>query len=343
MPSLSISSSIITGLLHADLADRLDDVAGQGADIGAPVAADLALVVHAAQRDAGELAAHGAGDALAEAGLADARRADEAQDRAPALRRQLVDGQVLDDPLLDLLQVVMVLVEDALRLGDVDPVLGLLGSRAARSACRDRRAACRARPRPRACAPAGAAPCWPAARTSSGIPASAIAFFRSSTSAAVPSSSPSSFLIVASCSRSSASRWRFSSVPRVASPSSRDRRSTPRRWLRNSSTRSMRRARSKVSSTSSFSARADVHGAGDQVGELARPSRCERMVSASSRGACGSSSTASSARSRRSMKRASISVPLPSGSSTSSKRAARNGWPPTNSRMRKRCWPWQIR
>ena len=72
-------------------------------------------------------------------------------------------------------------------------------------------------------------------------------------------------------------------------------------------------------------ARADVHGAGDQVGELARPSRCERMVSASSRGACGSSSTASSARSRRSMKRASISVPLPSGSSTSSKRAARNG------------------
>ena len=32
-----------------------------------------------------------------------------------------------------------------------------------------------------------------------------------------------------SCSRSSASRWRFSSVPRVASPISRDRRSTPRR------------------------------------------------------------------------------------------------------------------
>ena len=160
--------------------------------------------------------------------------------------------------------------------------------------------------------------------TSSGILASMIAFFRSSTSAAVPSSSPSSFLIVASCSRSRASRWRFSRVPRVASPSSRDRRSTPRRWLRNSSTRSIRRARSKVSRTSSFS-----DGLMSMV--LATMSAScpaepmERMVSASSRGACGRSSTASSARSRSSMNRASISVPLPSGSSTSSKRAARKG------------------
>ena len=154
----------MTGLLHPHLADRLDDVAGQGADIGAAVAADLALVVHAAQGDAGELAAHGAGDALAEAGLADARRADEAQDRAPALGRQLVDGQKLDDPLLDLLQAVMVLVEHALRLGDVDPVLGRLAPGQLDQRVEIGRGSCRARPRPRACAPAGAAPCWPAAR-----------------------------------------------------------------------------------------------------------------------------------------------------------------------------------
>ena len=38
----------------------------------------------------------------------------------PALRRQLADGQVLEDPLLDLLEIVMVLVEDAPRLGDID-------------------------------------------------------------------------------------------------------------------------------------------------------------------------------------------------------------------------------
>ena len=40
------------GLLHA-----LDDPAGQRADVGAAVAADLGLVVHAAERDADELAA----------------------------------------------------------------------------------------------------------------------------------------------------------------------------------------------------------------------------------------------------------------------------------------------
>ena len=71
---------------RAGLADRLDDVAGQRADIGAPVAADLGLVVHAAEADAHEFAAHGAGDRLAERGLADAGRADEAQDRRLALR-----------------------------------------------------------------------------------------------------------------------------------------------------------------------------------------------------------------------------------------------------------------
>ena len=43
-------------------AQALDDLAGQGADVGAAVAADLRLVAHAAQADAVELAAHGGGD-----------------------------------------------------------------------------------------------------------------------------------------------------------------------------------------------------------------------------------------------------------------------------------------
>ena len=69
------------GLAHA-----LDDVARQRADVGAPVAADLRLVVHAAQAHAHELAPGRLRDALAERGLADAGRADEAQDRALARR-----------------------------------------------------------------------------------------------------------------------------------------------------------------------------------------------------------------------------------------------------------------
>ena len=41
-------------------------------------------------------------------------------------------------------------------------------------------------------------------------------------------------------------------------------------------------------------------------------------------------------------RRASISGVALSGSSIRSMRAARNGWPGTNSRTRKRCWPWQT-
>ena len=70
------------GVARSGLAQRLDDAARQRADVGAAVAADLGLVAHAAERDAHELAPERAGDALAERSLADAGRADEAQDRA---------------------------------------------------------------------------------------------------------------------------------------------------------------------------------------------------------------------------------------------------------------------
>ena len=83
-PSLSISSSMKSGLFEPGVAQALDDAAGQGADVGAAVAADLGLVAHAAEREADELAPHGARDRAAERRLADARRADEAEDRALA-------------------------------------------------------------------------------------------------------------------------------------------------------------------------------------------------------------------------------------------------------------------
>ena len=70
----------------AGLADRLDDVARQRADIGAAVAADFGLIMHAAETQPHEFAARRARNALAERGLADAGRTDEAQDRALAVR-----------------------------------------------------------------------------------------------------------------------------------------------------------------------------------------------------------------------------------------------------------------
>src|SRR5260370_2023167 len=97
-------------IARAGLADRLDDVARKRADIGAPVTADLRLVVHAAKADADELALHGARDRLTERGLADARRPDEAQNRSLALRTELAHRKKLNDAPLDLFQVVMVLI-----------------------------------------------------------------------------------------------------------------------------------------------------------------------------------------------------------------------------------------
>ena len=109
------------GLLH-----RLDDLAGHRADVGAPVAADLGLVAHAAQRQAHELAPRRLGDRAAERGLADAGRADQAQDRALQRAGARLHGQVLQDALLDLLQAVVVLLEDLLGLHHVDRLgLGL--------------------------------------------------------------------------------------------------------------------------------------------------------------------------------------------------------------------------
>ncbi len=83
------------------------------------MAANLGLVVHAAQRDAHEAPAQGAGDRLPQGGLAHPRRAHEAEDRSFQIALQLEHGQVLEDALLDFLQVVVVLVQDLLGALDI--------------------------------------------------------------------------------------------------------------------------------------------------------------------------------------------------------------------------------
>ena len=62
----------------AGVAQGAHQPAGQRADVGPAMAADLRLVAHAAERHADELPARGARDRLADRGLAGARRADEA-------------------------------------------------------------------------------------------------------------------------------------------------------------------------------------------------------------------------------------------------------------------------
>lgn len=97
----------------------LDDLARHGADIGPAVAADLGLVAHAAQRDANEFAPRGLRDRLAERGLTDTRRTHEAHDRPLELLRALLHREIFDDPLLDLVEAVMVVVEDRLRAAQI--------------------------------------------------------------------------------------------------------------------------------------------------------------------------------------------------------------------------------
>ena len=83
------------------------------------MAADLRLVAHAAERHAHELAPRRLGDRLAERRLADAGRADEAEDRSRQLVGALLHGEIFDDALLDLVEAEMIGVEDRLGGGEI--------------------------------------------------------------------------------------------------------------------------------------------------------------------------------------------------------------------------------
>ena len=88
--------------------------------------ADFGFVTHAAEREAHELAVHGAGDRLGERRLADSRRAGERQDRRLRLLDQGAHGEELEDAVLDLLEPVVVLVEDPFGALEVAALLRLL-------------------------------------------------------------------------------------------------------------------------------------------------------------------------------------------------------------------------
>src|SRR5205823_5027893 len=121
---------------RSGVAQRAHQPARQGADVGAAVTADLGLVSHAAQRHANELAVERAGDRLAHRGLTRSGRPDQRQDRAGALvlrdsplLAQLAHGQVLDDPLLDVLESGVVAVQDLARVDGIKALLRALPPR----------------------------------------------------------------------------------------------------------------------------------------------------------------------------------------------------------------------
>src|SRR5207253_794055 len=94
------------GVLH-----RLEHPAGQRADIGAPMPADLGLVVYAAERDVDEAAAERLGDRAAQRRFANPWRPNEAQDRRLEPRAgELPHCHKFEDTLFDLRQAVVVAV-----------------------------------------------------------------------------------------------------------------------------------------------------------------------------------------------------------------------------------------
>ena len=105
------------------VADRADDRPGHCADVREPVTADLRLVPHAADRQALELPSERACDRMPERRLADAGRPDEAEDLTRDLVPQLRNRQVLDDPVLDLLEVEVILVEHPPRVVEIEVVV----------------------------------------------------------------------------------------------------------------------------------------------------------------------------------------------------------------------------
>src|SRR5690606_30200173 len=126
-------------IARAGAADRLDDASGHRADVRAAKTTNFGFVAHAAQTHTDKLAPHSPRNRRAERRLADAGRANEAQNRARALAANMVDrlllfqllrafltqlphGQKLKDALLDILQTVVILVKHLARVSDVEVI-----------------------------------------------------------------------------------------------------------------------------------------------------------------------------------------------------------------------------
>ena len=95
------------------------------------MAANFGLVAHAAERHADELAIGCLGDRLAERGLADARGADQAEDRCLDLVDALLHGEILDDPFLDLVQAIVIDIQYLFSLAQILADARLLAPRQA--------------------------------------------------------------------------------------------------------------------------------------------------------------------------------------------------------------------
>ena len=107
-------------------AETLDDPPWQRADVGPAMTPDFGLVAHPTQAHPNEFPLQASRDTPAERGLSDPRRPDQAQDRPLQPPHQGKHRDVVQDPLLDLLQAVVLLLEHTRGPVHVQAVLGLM-------------------------------------------------------------------------------------------------------------------------------------------------------------------------------------------------------------------------
>ena len=90
------------------------------------MASDFRFIGNAAKGSLEELPSKGAGDRLRKRGLTTSWRAIEAKDRGFEIASRMFDGEVLNNPLLDLVESEVILIEDLLDVIEIIIVLGLL-------------------------------------------------------------------------------------------------------------------------------------------------------------------------------------------------------------------------
>ena len=114
------------GIGRARLAHGLRDPSRHGSHISLPVSPDLRLVMDSAQADPDIFLSQRPGHRPGDGSLSGSRRAHQAENRAGALLGQSAHRQIFQHPLLYLLQAVMILFQDLLRMGQILVVLGHL-------------------------------------------------------------------------------------------------------------------------------------------------------------------------------------------------------------------------
>lgn len=107
------------GVLEFGPPQRLDDLAGLTADLGAPVALQLAHVVLAAQADAEELPPQRFGDAFGDAGLPHPGRPTQTQDLARHVALEDAHADELEHAVFDVLHALVVPVQHTLGLQQI--------------------------------------------------------------------------------------------------------------------------------------------------------------------------------------------------------------------------------